>query len=187
MRKRALFDINKEPPQVVDRYGRHDFGRHCLMARRLLEGGATFVKVAHSNYDTHHENFDFHIEQLGEFDRPFAALLDDLYDRGLLDSTLVVVLSEFGRTPRINRNYGRDHWSKAWSIALAGCGIRGGSVSGKTNAEGTAVSDREVNGGHLFHTYLSALGFNSKKNFYVDQRPIPIADPKAGPIKEVLA
>ncbi|MGH7168861.1 MAG: DUF1501 domain-containing protein, partial [Gemmataceae bacterium] len=94
---------------------------------------------------------------------------------------------EFGRTPKINRNYGRDHWSRAWSIALAGCGIKGGGVSGKTNAEGTAVTDRQVNGGHLFHTYLQALGFNSKKNFYIDQRPIPIADPKASPIKEVLA
>ena len=187
MRKRALFDINKEPPQVVDRYGRHDFGRHCLMARRLLEGGATFVKLAHSNYDTHHENIDFHIEQLGEFDRPFATLLDDLHERGLLSSTLVVVMSEFGRTPTINRNYGRDHWSRAWSIALGGCGIKGGSVSGKTNAEGTAVTDGQVNGGHLFHTYLRALGFDSKKNFYVEQRPIPIADPKASPIKEVLA
>ncbi len=187
MRRRDLFDIAKEPPAVVDRYGRHDFGRHCLMARRLLEGGATFVKVAHSNYDTHHENFDFHIEQLGEFDRPFATLLDDLRERGLLSSTLVVVLSEFGRTPRINRNYGRDHWSRAWSIALAGCGIKGGSVSGKTNAEGTAVTDRQVHGGHLFHTYLRALGFDSKKNFYVEQRPIAIADPKAAPVTEVLA
>jgi uncharacterized protein (DUF1501 family) len=187
MRRRDLFDISKEPPAVIDRYGRHDFGRHCLMARRLLEGGATFVKVMHTNYDTHHENFDFHIEQLGEFDRPFATLMDDLHDRGLLSSTLVLVLSEFGRTPRINRNFGRDHWSKAWSIALAGCGIKGGSACGKTNADGTAVTDRQVNGGHLFHTYLSALGFNSKKNFYVEQRPIPIADPKASPIKEVLA
>lgn len=187
MRKRALFDIDKEPPAVVDRYGRHDFGRHCLMARRLLEGGAAFVKVAHSNYDTHHENFDFHIEQLGEFDRPFATLLDDLHDRGLLSSTLVVVLSEFGRTPNINRNYGRDHWSRAWSIALGGCGIKGGSVSGKTNADGTAVADRPVHGGHLFHTYLRALGFDSKKNFYIEQRPIAIADPKASPITEVLA
>jgi hypothetical protein len=187
MRKRGLFDIAKEPPAIVDRYGRHDFGRHCLMARRLLEGGATFVKVTHSNYDTHHENFDFHIEQIGEFDRPFATLLEELHDRGLLSSTLVVVLSEFGRTPNINRNYGRDHWSRAWSVALAGCGIKGGSVSGKTNAEGTAVVDGQVNGGHLFHTYLQALGFNSKKNFYIDQRPIPIADPKAAPIKEVLA
>jgi hypothetical protein len=187
MRKRDLFDISKEPPVVVDRYGRHDFGRHCLMSRRLLEGGATFVKVMHTNYDTHHENFDFHIEQLGEFDRPFATLLDELEDRGLLSSTLVLVASEFGRTPNINRNYGRDHWSRAWSIALAGCGIKGGSVSGKTNADGTAVTDRQVNGGHLFHTYLQALGFNSKKNFYIEQRPIPIADPKAAPITEVLA
>jgi hypothetical protein len=187
MARRKLFDITTEPPHVLDRYGRHDFGRHCLMARRLLEGGATFVKVMHTNYDTHHENFDFHIEQLGEFDRPFATLLEDLEQRGLLDTTLVVVMSEFGRTPKINRNYGRDHWSKAWSVALAGCGIKGGAVVGKTNANGTAVTDRQVNAGHLFHTYLRALGFDSKKNFYIDQRPIAIADPKAAPIPEVLA
>jgi hypothetical protein len=187
MRRRGLFDIGKEPPAALDRYGRHDFGRHCLLARRLLEGGATFVKVTHSNYDTHHENFDFHIEQLGEFDRPFATLLDDLADRGLLETTLVVVMSEFGRTPAINRNLGRDHWSKAWSVALAGCGIAGGAVVGKTNANGTAVTDREVDGGHLFHTYLTALGLNPKKNFYIDQRPIPVADPKASAIREVLA
>ena len=187
MRKRDLFALDKEPPAVVDRYGRHDFGRHCLMARRLLEGGATFVKVSHSNYDTHHENFDFHIEQVGEFDRPFATLVEDLHERGLLSSTLILVASEFGRTPKINRNYGRDHWSRAWSVALGGCGIKGGSVSGKTNANGTAVADGQVHGGHLFHTYLKALGFDSKKNFYIDQRPIPIADPKASPIAEVLA
>jgi uncharacterized protein (DUF1501 family) len=187
MARRKLFDITTESPRVLDRYGRHDFGRHCLMARRLLEGGATFVKVTHSNYDTHHENFDFHIEQLGEFDRPFATLLDDLEQRGMLESTLVVVMSEFGRTPTINRNYGRDHWSRAWSVALAGCGVKGGAVAGKTNANGTAVTDRQVHGGHLFHTYLRALGFDSKKNFYIDQRPIAIADPKAAPIPEVLA
>ena len=85
--------------------------------------------------------------------------------------TLVVVMSEFGRTPTINRNYGRDHWSRAWSVALAGCGIKGGVVVGKTNANGTAVTDRQVNGGHLFHTYLQALGLDPKKNCYVDQRP----------------
>ncbi len=187
MSKRSLFDIRQEPPRVLDQYGTHDFGRHCLMARRLLEGGATFVKVSHSNYDTHHENFDFHIEQLGEFDRPFAALLDDLHQRGLLSSTLVIVMSEFGRTPTINRNYGRDHWSRAWSIALAGCGIKGGAVIGKTNANGTAVVDREVHGGHLFHTYLRAVGLDPKKNYYIDQRPIPMADPKASAIQEVLA
>jgi uncharacterized protein (DUF1501 family) len=187
MARRKLFDTRTESPRSLDRYGRHDFGRHCLMARRLLEGGATFVKVTHSNYDTHYENFDFHIEQLGEFDRPFATLIEDLADRGLLDSTLVLVLSEFGRTPTINRNYGRDHWGTAWSVALGGCGIKGGAVIGKTNANGTAVTERSVHGGHLFHTYLRALGINSKKNHYVDQRPIPMADPKAEPIKEVLA
>lgn len=187
MKQRGLFDTAGEPEKVRDRYGRHDFGRHCLMARRLLEGGATFVKVTHSNYDTHHENFDFHIEQLGEFDKPFATLLEDLDVRGLLDSTLVVVMSEFGRTPRINRNYGRDHWSKAWSVALGGCGIKGGVVHGKTNANGTAVTDGMVHGGHLFHTYFKALGLDPKRNYYIDQRPIPMADPKASAIAEVLA
>jgi hypothetical protein len=187
MKQKALFDSSSEPDKIKDRYGRHDFGRHCLMARRLLEGGATFVKVTHTNYDTHHENFDFHIEQLGEFDLPFATLLEDLDVRGLLASTLVIVMSEFGRTPTINRNYGRDHWSRAWSVALAGCGIKGGAVVGKTNANGTAVTDRMVHGGHLFHTYFQALGLNPKKNYYIDQRPIPMADPKASSIKEVLA
>jgi uncharacterized protein (DUF1501 family) len=187
MKKKALFDTAGESEKVRDRYGRHDFGRHCLMARRLLEGGATFVKVTHTNYDTHHENFDFHIEQLGEFDRPFAALVEDLDARGMLATTLVIVMSEFGRTPNINRNYGRDHWSRAWSVALAGCGIKGGAVVGKTNANGTAVTDRMVHGGHLFHTYFRALGLNPKRNWYIDQRPIPMGDPKASAITEVLA
>src|SRR5262249_11915956 len=187
MAQRGLFDTSGEPEKVRDRYGRHDFGRHCLMARRLLEGGATFVKVTHSNYDTHHENFDFHIEQLGEFDRPFAFLLEDLEARAMLDSTLVIVMSEFGRAPNINRNYGRDHWGTAWSIALAGCGIKGGAVVGKTNANGTAVIERMVHGGHLFHTYFKALGLNPKKKYYVNQQPIPMTDPKASAIEEVLA
>jgi uncharacterized protein (DUF1501 family) len=187
MQRRSSFDLGREPPPLRDAYGRHDFGRHCLLARRLLEDGATFVKVTHTNYDTHHENFDFHIEQLGEFDRTFATLLDDLADRGLLERTLVVVMSEFGRTPAINRNYGRDHWSRAWSIALAGCGVRAGAVVGKTNDNGTAVVDREVNGGHLFHTYFRALGLDPKSKYYVNGRPIPKTDPKASAIQEVLA
>jgi uncharacterized protein (DUF1501 family) len=187
MARRELFDISKEPPTVVDRYGTHDFGRHCLLGRRLLEAGATFVKVTHSNYDTHHENFDFHIEQLGEFDRTFATLLDDLQQRGLLESTLVVVMSEFGRTPTINRNYGRDHWSKAWSVVLGGCGVKGGALVGRTNANGTAVTDREVNGGHLFHTYFRALGLDPTKNWYINGQPISRGDPKASAITEVLA
>jgi hypothetical protein len=187
MRQKKLFDIGTEPPRYLDRYGRHDFGRHCLLARRLLEAGVTFVQVSHSNWDTHHENFDFHIEQVGDFDRTFATLIEDLEDRGLLSSTLIVVMAEFGRTPKINNNYGRDHWSRAWSVALGGCGIKGGAVVGKTNANGTAVTDREVHGGHLFHTYFRALGLNPTKNYYVDQRPIPMADPKASAMEELLA
>lgn len=187
MSRHAIFDVNRENPKFADRYGRHEFGRHCLLARRLLEAGVTFVKVTHSNYDTHHENFDFHIEQLGEFDRPFAALLDDLAERGLLESTLVVVMSEFGRTPTINRNYGRDHWGTAWSIAVAGAGIKGGACVGKTNANGTAVTDREVHGGHLFHTYFKALGLNPKRNYFVNQQPIRMTDPEASAIDEIIA
>jgi uncharacterized protein (DUF1501 family) len=144
IQRRSIFDLLQEPLSVRQRYGDHEFGRHCLLARRLLEQGVTFVKVTHSNYDTHHENFDFHIEQLGEFDRSFAVLIDDLHQRGMLESTLVIVMSEFGRTPRINRNLGRDHWSRAWSIALGGCGVQPGAVVGRTNADGTAVTDRQV-------------------------------------------
>ncbi len=187
MERRQIFELNQEPQHLRDRYGNHEFGRHCLLARRLLENGVAFVKVTHSNYDTHHENFDFHIEQLGEFDRSFATLLEDLHQRGILEKTLVVVMSEFGRTPTINRNLGRDHWSRAWSVALAGCGVRGGAVVGRTNDTGTAVTDRQVNGGHLFHTYLRALGLNPRRNHHHNGRPIPMADPQADSINELLA
>ncbi|MBI1832072.1 MAG: DUF1501 domain-containing protein [Planctomycetes bacterium] len=187
MERRNLFDLSQESHLTRERYGHHEFGRHMLLARRLLESGVTFVKVTHSNYDTHHENFDFHIEQLGEFDKTFATMIDDLDDRGLLEKTLVVVMAEFGRTPTINRNYGRDHWSRAWSIALGGCGVRGGACIGRTNDNGTSVTDRQVHGGHLFHTYFRALGLNPTRNHHHEGRPIPMADPTASAITEVLA
>jgi uncharacterized protein (DUF1501 family) len=187
MARKEVFDLGKESKQSVEKYGQHDFGRHCLMARRLLESGVTFVKVTHTNYDTHHENFDFHIQQLGEFDRPFATLVDDLAERGMLESTLIIVMSEFGRTPHINHLYGRDHWSKAWSIVVGGCGIKQGGLVGKTNRNGTAVTDREVNGGHLFHTYFRAVGLDPHKKYYVNEQPIPMTDPAASAIEEVLA
>ena len=186
MARREIFDLSQEPQSDVDRYGTHDFGKQCLLARRLLEHDVTFVKVSHSNYDTHNENFNFHIEQLGEFDRTFASLVGDLAERGMLENTLVAVISEFGRTPRINHQYGRDHWSAAWSVALGGCGIHGGAVIGKTNANGTEVADRQVHGGHLFHTYLSALGVDPHDDYIVDGRPIPKADPEASAIEELF-
>jgi uncharacterized protein (DUF1501 family) len=186
MDKREVFDVSKESAKDHDRYGKHDFGKHCLLARRLLENDVTFVQVTHSNYDTHNENFNFHLEQLGEFDQPFATLVADLEDRGLLESTLVVVLSEFGRTPKINPRYGRDHWGTAWSVCLGGAGIQRGAVIGKTNDHGTAVTDREVDHGHLFHTYLQAVGLDSTDTFDVGGRPVPLADPAYKPIEELL-
>ena len=159
---------------------------HCLLARRLIEKGISCVQVTHSNYDTHNENFNFHFEQLGDFDRPFATLIDDLAQRGLLQHTLVVVLSEFGRTPNINGLYGRDHWSKAWSICLGGTGIVPGAVIGKTNDNGTEVTDRQVDTGDLFHTYLAALGVKSSGHFLIGGQKLPIADPAHEPIRELL-
>lgn len=187
MARRDAFDVSQEPQQDLDRYGTCDLGRHCLLARRLLEKGATFVQVHHSNYDTHNENFDFHIEQLGEFDRAFAALVSDLNDRGMLDSTLIIVMSEFGRTPRINQYYGRDHWSAAWSVVLGGCGIQSGGAFGKTNDRGTEVVEGQVDHGQLFHTYLQAVGIDSASTFIVGGREIPVADPAAEPISDILA
>ena len=187
MQQNHVFDLAKEPAADHDRYGKHDFGRHCLLARRLLENGITFVQVSHSNYDTHNENFNFHIEQLGEFDRPFATLVADLADRGMLQSTLIVVLSEFGRTPNINQYYGRDHWGSAWSVLLGGGRIHPGAVIGKTNDHGTAVADRQVDHANLFHTYLQALGLDSSGSFDVGGRSLPMADPASAGIKELLA
>lgn len=187
MRQRDVFDISKEPQKDQERYGSHDFGRHCLLARRLVEKGITYVRVTHSNYDTHCENFNFHLEQVGEFDGPFATLVTDLAERGMLDSTLIVVLSEFGRTPTINDRYGRDHWGKAWSICLGGARIQRGAVIGETGPNGTEVKSREVDGGHLFHTYLAALGLKSTGHFTIAGQKVPMADPAFEPIDELLA
>lgn len=186
MARRDVFDVTKESAKDQARYGDHDFGRHCLLARRLIEHGVPFLQVSHSNYDTHNENFTFHLEQMGEFDRPFATFVSDLADRGLLEQTLIVVLSEFGRTPRINQYYGRDHWSAAWSVCLAGARLHRGAVYGKTNERGTAVTDGQVDHAMLFHTYLEAVEVDSQGEFHVAGRDLPVADPSSEPIREVL-
>ena len=186
MKQRQVFDIAQESEKDQERYGKHEFGQHCLLARRLIENDITFVQLRHSNYDTHNENFNFHLEQLGEFDKPFATLVADLADRGLLEHTLIVVLSEFGRTPKINRYYGRDHWGTAWSVCMGGARVQPGAVIGTTNKNGTEVSDREVDAGHLFHTYLQAVGLDSTSHFDIGQRPVPLADPAFEPISELI-
>ena len=186
MANRDVFDITKETAKDHDRYGKHELGQHSLLARRLLEKGVTFVQVTHSNYDTHNENFNFHLEQVGEFDKAYSAMVEDLAVRGMLESTLIIVMSEFGRTPRINQYYGRDHWGTAWSICLGGAGIQRGAVIGSTNDNGTAVKDREVDHGHLFHTYLQAVGVDSLGSFSIGGQDIPVADPSHAPIEELL-
>ncbi|MDG2127361.1 MAG: DUF1501 domain-containing protein [Fuerstiella sp.] len=185
MERRAMFE-GTASKKDLERYGTHDFGRYCLLARTLLENGAACVKVTHHGYDSHAENFNFHLEQLGEFDRPFCMLLDDLETRGMLESTLVVIYSEFGRTPKVNVRYGRDHWGTAWSIALGGCGIQPGAVIGSTNETGTEVADREVDASHLFHTYLQAVGLDSTAEHDLPGRSIPIGDPATESIQELL-
>lgn len=187
MSQKEVFDITQESQRDQERYGTSEFGKHCLLARRLIERGVPYVQVNHADYDTHHENFNFHIEQLGEFDRPFANLIADLADRGLLEETLVCVMSEFGRTPKINKTYGRDHWGTAWSVAMGGAGIQPGGVVGKTNDNGTQVIEREVDHGHVFHTLLNAVGVDSRSEFDIGGRKYPLSDPAKGPIEELLA
>jgi hypothetical protein len=187
MQQRDIFDVTREPETDAERYGRHDLGRMTLLARRLVEHGISFVQVSHSNYDTHNENFNFHLEQMAEFDKSFSAFVADIADRGMLDSTLIVVLSEFGRTPNINQYYGRDHWSHAWSVAVAGGKLLRGATYGRTNANGTAVEDGQVDHGNLFHTYLQAVAVDSTGSFDIDGRDMPLADPASHVIKDVLA
>lgn len=187
MQRREVFDITKESQADQDRYGKNWFGQSVLMARRLLEHDIPFVEISHGNYDSHANNFNFHIEHLDEFDAYFPLLISDLADRGMLESTLVVVMTEFGRTPHITPYFGRDHWGKSWSMAMAGCGLPAGAVYGKTDAKGTEVIEGQVDHRQLFHTYLHAAGVDTSGAFEIDGRSYPIADPAVGPIKELFS
>ena len=127
----------------MERYGRSDIGRHMLLARRMLEAGVTFVKVTRYGWDTHGDNFNGHASLVPKFDQAFAAMIEDLAGAAMLDNVLVVAMSEFGRTPRINGHLGRDHWPEAWSLVMAGAGSKPGVVAGKTNDKGTWVTSEE--------------------------------------------
>ncbi|MDA0659769.1 MAG: DUF1501 domain-containing protein, partial [Planctomycetota bacterium] len=186
MQRRAMFDITKESAADQHRYGKGHFGQSLLLARRLLEHNVPFVEVGHGNYDTHANNFNFHIEHLREFDAYYPLMMADLAERGMLETTLVVVMTEFGRSPKINPAFGREHWGLSWSMAMAGCGLSAGAVYGKTNAKGTEVIDGQVDHRQLFHTYLQAVGIDSASEFVIDGRSYPVADPAIGPIKELL-
>ena len=182
-----LFDVTREPQSMRDLYGPTQFGEQVLVARRLVEAGVPFVRVSRAWWDSHGQNFETHQEMVPELDHVMAALLDDLEQRGLIDSTLVITLAEFGRTPNINPSLGRDHFASAWSVTLSGCGIKGGAVYGKSDKTGHRVSDGEVGAAQLLATIYAALGINPQKNYYVGSRPVPLVNPGIKPIKEVLA
>jgi hypothetical protein len=188
------FDLDEESPALRDKYGRHLFGQGCLLARRLVEQGVPFIEVslyqvpdASAYWDSHINNFD-QVQRLSNLlDASWATLMDDLKARGLLDSTLIVWAGEFGRTPKINSQNGRDHYPNAWSAVLAGGGIKGGQVIGKTSLDGTEVEERKVSVPDLLATICLALGIDPlKSNQSNVQRPIRIVDKAANPIKEVL-
>ena len=187
-RKMELFDTSKVTEKDKERYGTHDLGRHLLQARRLLEAGVTFVKVTSYGWDTHGDHFNGSLSLVPKFDKPFAAIIEDLHERGMLDNVLVIAMSEFGRTPRINGHLGRDHWPEAWSVAMAGRGIKPGVVAGKTNAAGTEVASEPHDIGHLFHTWWQALGIDPTHTEYRNAgQPLPIAHEDMHAVKEVLA
>jgi hypothetical protein len=187
MASEKLFDISQEPQKMRDRYGPTQFGEQVLAARRLVEAGVPFVRVARAWWDSHGQNFETHQELVPELDHVMATLLDDLKERGLLEHTLVLTLAEFGRTPGINASLGRDHFATAWSATLSGCGIQGGSVYGKTDATGNRVADGQIGAAELFATIYRALGISHQKHYYVGSRPVPLTDPGTKPVKEVLA
>jgi len=187
MASEKLFDIEQEPADMRAKYGPTQFGEQCLIARRLVEAGVPFVKVARAWWDSHGQNFETHLELVTELDHVMSTLIDDLQDRGLLERTLIVTLGEFGRTPVINASLGRDHFASAWSSSLTGCGVHGGAVWGKSDEDGKTVIDGEVQAGHLFATIFQALGIDPKKEFHVGSRPVPLTDFGCGPIKELLA
>jgi hypothetical protein len=156
------FDISDEPQELRDRYGDTDFGRGCLLARRLVEKGVTFVEIRHNGWDTHFDNFERTTTLAGEVDPAMATLISDLKERGQLDKTLVVWMGEFGRTPKINPRGGRDHYPRAFNLAMAGCGVKGGQVIGASSKDGTAVEDAPVTVSDLFCSVCHALGVNPR-------------------------
>lgn len=187
-KRRELFDTSSIAAKDVERYGSHELGRHLLLARRMLEAGVTFVKVISYGWDTHGDNFNGHHNMVPKFDQAFASVIEDLTARNMLENVMVIVLSEFGRTPRINGHVGRDHWPEAWSFAMAGCGVKRGIAVGKTNELGTYVTSEEYDIGHVFHTWFRLLGINPEDTQYDNNgQPLPIAHEDCAPIKELLA
>jgi hypothetical protein len=182
------FDLSDEKAALRDKYGRNRFGQGCLLARRLVERGVPFVEVTLSGWDTHDNNFAQVKGLCGTLDPAWATLMTDLKDKGLLETTTVVWMGEFGRTPGINPRNGRDHYPNAWSVVLGGGGINGGQAVGKTSKDGMTVEERPVAVPDLLATICHAIGIDpTKQNMSNVNRPIRIVEQAAKPVKEVLA
>jgi len=181
------FDLHEEPMKVRDAYGRNIFGQGCLLARRLVERGVPFVEVNMGGWDTHQNNFDAVQRLCGTLDAGWSTLMADLAARGLLESTTVIWMGEFGRTPRINQNKGRDHHQNSWSAVLAGGGVKGGQAYGQTTADGSKVDGEPTGVPDLLATLCQAMGVDHlKTNNSNIGRPIRIVDKSAKVIKSIV-
>ncbi len=183
----GAFRLDEEPAKIRDAYGRNRFGQGCLLARRLLERGVSFVEVTLDGWDTHQNNFDM-VKNLSQtLDPAFATLLADLKGRGMLANTLVVWMGEFGRTPLINRTAGRDHFPLAWSTVLAGSEIKGGQAVGSTGKDGAAVVERPIGVAEFLATVFTAVGVDpAKENKTWEGRPIPLVAKGTKVIEELV-
>jgi len=181
------FDIHQEDDAVREKYGRNSFGQRALLARRLVEAGVPFITLNEGGWDHHRDMFNSLRKRLPGVDNTVAALISDLKERGMLDETLVVVLGEFGRTPQINKDAGRDHWSNAMSVLMAGAGTPGGTIVGATDPQGYSAVDRVLSPENFASTIYTKLGINPDAMLYTPQgRPTHlVSDPT--PIAELMS
>ena len=187
---KSAFDLSTAEAALRDRYDRTLFGSSALIARRLVESGVRFVNVTwdypgDNSWDTHADNFNWLRGALPTLDMTYSALLDDLESRGLLDETLVVLMSDMGRTPQVNASSGRDHWSYAYSVVFAGAGVRGGTVYGASDAHAAYVKDRPVSTSDICATIYHLLGIDPEMKVYDNDRPIAVAH-GGRPILDIL-
>jgi hypothetical protein len=182
-----VFKLDSEPAALRDAYGRNSFGQGCLMARRLVEAGVTYVEVSLGGWDTHADAFNTLSKNLHPtLDKGMGTLLADLEQRGLIDDVMVVWMGEFGRTPRINQNGGRDHWPRSWSIAIGGGGMKGGQVVGATDKDGVDIVDRPIGVMDVIATMTKTMGIDVATQYTTPRgRPIKIVD-GGTPIKELV-
>ena len=172
------FKVMQEPDDVQERYGKTNFGRGCLMARRLVEAGVPFVEVGLGGWDNHQNIFPtLENQKLPELDRGMSALMEDLAQREMIDNVAVIWMGEFSRTPRINGNAGRDHWARSWSAVVGGAGMKSGIAVGQTNEDGTRVEGNSYSSEDLMATVCKSVGISLDTTFTSQNgRPMKIAN-----------